>query len=153
MNLFGMGAGEMAVIMILALIIFGPGRLPEIMGTIGKTVRDFKRMTNDMTSEFSNEIGEVRSTMTEMQTAVKDMQRETSAIVASIPAAADISSVTHPGAPAGTASPADNGFAQPSTTVQSNGATATVATKDDPFADLVELDDPLEPVTGTETGD
>jgi sec-independent protein translocase protein TatB len=35
------------------LIIFGPGKLPEIAGQVGKVVRDFRRTTAELSSEFN----------------------------------------------------------------------------------------------------
>src|SRR6185503_15436579 len=53
MNFLGMGPMELMLILVLALIIFGPGKLPEIAGQVGKVVRDFRRTTADLSSEFS----------------------------------------------------------------------------------------------------
>ena len=39
MNIFGIGIPEIAVIVILALLIFGPKRLPQLGKTIGKTLK------------------------------------------------------------------------------------------------------------------
>jgi sec-independent protein translocase protein TatA len=38
----GIGAPELILILIIALIFFGPGKLPEIGRSLGKGVRDFK---------------------------------------------------------------------------------------------------------------
>jgi TatA/E family protein of Tat protein translocase len=48
-----MGPMELMVILVLALIIFGPGKLPEIAGQVGKVVRDFRRTTAELSSEFN----------------------------------------------------------------------------------------------------
>lgn len=53
MNFLGMGPMELMVILVLALIIFGPGKLPEIAGQVGRAVRDFRRMTGELSSEFN----------------------------------------------------------------------------------------------------
>ena len=44
---------ELLVIIVLALIVFGPGKLPEMMGQIGRAWRDFQRVTTDLSSEFN----------------------------------------------------------------------------------------------------
>lgn len=53
MNFLGMGPMELMMILVLALIIFGPGKLPEIAGQVGKVIRDFRRTTSELSSEFS----------------------------------------------------------------------------------------------------
>ncbi|MBO8141416.1 MAG: twin-arginine translocase TatA/TatE family subunit [Firmicutes bacterium] len=44
--MFGIGATELVIILVLALIIFGPGKLPEVGKAIGKGIREFKRATS-----------------------------------------------------------------------------------------------------------
>ncbi|MDP9375541.1 MAG: twin-arginine translocase TatA/TatE family subunit, partial [Chloroflexota bacterium] len=53
MNVFGVGPLELMVLMIAALIIFGPQKLPEIGAQIGKAIRDFRQMSQDVTGEFN----------------------------------------------------------------------------------------------------
>jgi TatA/E family protein of Tat protein translocase len=53
MNFLGMGPMELMVILVLALIVFGPGKLPEIAGQVGRVVRDFRRMTGELSTEFN----------------------------------------------------------------------------------------------------
>jgi len=53
MNFLGMGPMELMVILVLALMVFGPSKLPEIAGQVGRVVRDFRRMTGDLSSEFN----------------------------------------------------------------------------------------------------
>src|SRR5262245_29615896 len=52
MNLLGMGPGELILIAALGLIVFGPGKLPEIAAQLGKMVRDFRQSTTDISAEF-----------------------------------------------------------------------------------------------------
>ena len=52
MNIFGIGIPEIAVIVILALLIFGPKRLPQLGKTIGKTLKGLQTASKD----FENEI-------------------------------------------------------------------------------------------------
>ena len=40
--MFGLGMSELLVILVIILIIFGAGKLPEIGGGIGKAIRNFK---------------------------------------------------------------------------------------------------------------
>jgi sec-independent protein translocase protein TatA len=41
--MFGIGAPELIVILVVALLIFGPGKLPEIGGALGRGIRDFRK--------------------------------------------------------------------------------------------------------------
>lgn len=54
--MFGsIGMTELIVIMVVALIVIGPKRLPELARTLGKALGDFKRATSDFQSSFSME--------------------------------------------------------------------------------------------------
>jgi Tat protein translocase TatB subunit len=57
MNFFGMGTWEIMIILVAALVIFGPDRLPEMAGKIGKSIRDLRQMSSDLTSEFERTAG------------------------------------------------------------------------------------------------
>ncbi|CEP67653.1 Sec-independent protein translocase protein TatA/E [Moorella glycerini] len=50
--MFGLGAPELILILVLALIIFGPGKLPEVGRALGKGIREFKNATNSVTEEI-----------------------------------------------------------------------------------------------------
>ncbi len=41
--MFGFGMPELIVVLVIVLVVFGAGRLPEIGGAIGKSIRNFKR--------------------------------------------------------------------------------------------------------------
>ena len=41
--MFGFGIQELLIILLIALIVFGPGKLPQIGGGLGKAIRDFKK--------------------------------------------------------------------------------------------------------------
>jgi sec-independent protein translocase protein TatB len=54
--MFGIGAQELILLMIAALIIFGPQRLPEIAAQVGKAIRDFRRMSDELTGELQRSL-------------------------------------------------------------------------------------------------
>lgn len=45
--MFGFGMGEMLVILVIVLIIFGAGRLPELGEGLGKGIRNFRKATGE----------------------------------------------------------------------------------------------------------
>jgi TatA/E family protein of Tat protein translocase len=51
-----LGMQEMIVIFMLALVLFGPKKLPELGRTIGKAITEFRRASNDLKSTFEREM-------------------------------------------------------------------------------------------------
>ena len=52
MNIFGIGLPEMAVIAAIALLVFGPKRLPEMGKTLGRTLKGFQSASTEFEKEF-----------------------------------------------------------------------------------------------------
>ena len=51
-----LGFGEIIVVLIIALIVFGPKRLPEMGRTIGRSLREFRRATSDLRAEIEEDL-------------------------------------------------------------------------------------------------
>jgi len=49
-----LGTGEVILILLAALILFGPSKLPELARTLGKGMREFKRAQNEVESEITH---------------------------------------------------------------------------------------------------
>nr|WP_322622988.1 twin-arginine translocase TatA/TatE family subunit [uncultured Flavobacterium sp.] len=64
--MFGIGGGEMFVIILVALMLFGSDKIPEIARTLGKGMRQLKDATNDIKHEISKsaEIDDIKNTFT-----------------------------------------------------------------------------------------
>ena len=56
MDFFGIGTGEVLLILVVALIIMGPTRVAEVGRTLGKLTRTLKKATFDLTSEVTKEL-------------------------------------------------------------------------------------------------
>lgn len=54
--MFGLGFGEIVIILVLALILLGPAKLPEVAKQLGKGLRDFKKATDDLRGQFEREL-------------------------------------------------------------------------------------------------
>jgi sec-independent protein translocase protein TatB len=53
---FGLGFFEILIILVLALILLGPQRLPDAAKQLGKSLREFKKATEDLKSQFEGEL-------------------------------------------------------------------------------------------------
>lgn len=53
MGFGGLGIGETLLILVVALLIFGPRKLPEIGASLGKGIREFKRSINEVKHELN----------------------------------------------------------------------------------------------------
>ncbi len=54
--MFGIGFGELVLLLVLALIIFGPEKLPEVAKTLGKYYRQFKDYTDTLKETVEREL-------------------------------------------------------------------------------------------------
>ncbi|MDP3730395.1 MAG: twin-arginine translocase TatA/TatE family subunit [Candidatus Omnitrophota bacterium] len=55
MRIFGIGVQELLVILLICLLIFGAGKLPEIGKSIGKTIKEFKKSLKGIESDDAEE--------------------------------------------------------------------------------------------------
>ncbi len=58
MDFLGMGMVEILLILVVALIIWGPGRIVEIGRTLGKIVRSLRKASSDLTTQITKELEE-----------------------------------------------------------------------------------------------
>jgi Tat protein translocase TatB subunit len=50
---FGLGVGEILLILVIALVVLGPKRLPEAARSLGKSMAEFRRASNEIRSSLN----------------------------------------------------------------------------------------------------
>lgn len=72
--MFNIGMSEMILVFIVALIVFGPDRLPEIARTLGKSVNELKKMGNDIV-DAATETKDTAKNVIEMKEVEESLQK------------------------------------------------------------------------------
>jgi len=70
--MFGLGWQELLIILIIALIIFGPRKLPEIGKSLGQAINDFRQSTKKATDEAKRELKDIESSISSNITTGED---------------------------------------------------------------------------------
>lgn len=65
MNVFGIGLPEMVLILVVALLVFGPKKLPEIGRSLGKAIRGFQDASKEFEAEFKREAEQIEKASTQ----------------------------------------------------------------------------------------
>jgi TatA/E family protein of Tat protein translocase len=69
--MFGLGMGELLVILVIALLFLGPKKLPDVASTLGKAIRSFRKATNELTDQLQVD-DEVKRPLQELKAALRD---------------------------------------------------------------------------------
>ncbi|NJR66234.1 MAG: TatA/E family twin arginine-targeting protein translocase [Leptolyngbyaceae cyanobacterium CRU_2_3] len=86
MNIFGIGLPEMGLIMVVALLIFGPKKLPEIGRSMGKAIRGFQEASKEFENEFKKEAERIEKTVSEpMKATLEPSEPKTKALASAEP--------------------------------------------------------------------
>jgi len=73
--MFGtIGLPEMLLILAVALLVFGPKKLPEVGRSLGKAIREFKKSTEEIKEKFEEQIN--AEDFKNIQTDIKDIKKE-----------------------------------------------------------------------------
>ncbi len=78
--MFGLGAMEILIILVIAFLLFGPKELPEIGRQVGKAVRGFKETTDDLRQSVEPEINmiqqEFKTVEQDLESSVKEAEEQ-----------------------------------------------------------------------------
>ncbi len=69
--MFGLGPTELIVILVLALVLLGPKKLPDVASGLGKAIRQFRKATRDLTDQLDID-DEVKQPFRELKAAIRD---------------------------------------------------------------------------------
>jgi len=72
--MFGIGMPEMILIAVVALIVLGPKKLPELAKSLGRALREFKKATTELKEsiDVDNELTDVKKAFDEMNDDIKE---------------------------------------------------------------------------------
>jgi sec-independent protein translocase protein TatA len=63
------GAPELIIILVIALLILGPGKLPEVGASIGKSIREFRKASSDLSDSVNVDTAPLPANLPAAQTA------------------------------------------------------------------------------------
>jgi len=53
--MFNIGMSELILILVIALIVFGPGKLPEVSKALGKSLQEFRKASSEVTEDVKKQ--------------------------------------------------------------------------------------------------
>ena len=71
-----LGFGEMLVIFIVALLVFGPKKLPELGKSLGKGLKEFKKATDELKSNWDEQLKDVEKSVNEVKDTVHSATKD-----------------------------------------------------------------------------
>ena len=58
--MFGFGPGEMMIVFVIVLLIFGPSQLPKLFKSLGGALREFRKAQHEISDELNRDVAETR---------------------------------------------------------------------------------------------
>ena len=135
----GMSFAETVFLFLLALVIFGPKKLPEIARQVGKYLNEFKRASNEFKAQIEQEIAhlEVENVRQTILPPTPRVEGATSRTLSSAPVEESTAEASAPAEPAAPEAATLASSADEHTSTSGNGATPPVATEAVPASEEV----------------
>jgi len=74
--LFGISGGELLIIFLLAIVVFGPSKIPEIARMIAKGVNEVKKVQREINTEINRYSGDIEREARQMQRSLDDLKND-----------------------------------------------------------------------------
>ena len=91
-----LGIPELIAIFIIALVVFGPKKLPELGKSLGRGLREFNKAKNELKSTWDEQLREAENHIQSTKESIQEPVRET---IAAVNAANPLNEISHESAP------------------------------------------------------
>jgi TatA/E family protein of Tat protein translocase len=71
-----LGFSEMLVIFVVALLVFGPKKLPELGKSLGKGIREFRKATNELKSTWEDQVRDIKAPLDDVKKDIHEMRQD-----------------------------------------------------------------------------
>ena len=71
-----LGFSEMLMIFVIALLVFGPKKLPELGKSLGKGIREFKKATDELKSSWEDQVKDISQPLNDMKRDIHNMGQD-----------------------------------------------------------------------------
>src|SRR5262245_60822031 len=71
-----LGFSEMLVIFVVALLVFGPKKLPELGKSLGKGIREFRKATNELKSTWEDQVKDIEAPLNDVKRDIHEVGQD-----------------------------------------------------------------------------
>ena len=71
-----LGFSEMLVIFVVALLVFGPKKLPELGKSLGKGIREFRKATDELKSTWEDQVRDIQAPLNDVKKDIHQMGQD-----------------------------------------------------------------------------
>ena len=71
-----LGFSEMLIIFVVALLVFGPKKLPELGKSLGKGIKEFRKATNELKSTWEDQVKDIQAPLNDVKKDMHEMGQD-----------------------------------------------------------------------------